>query len=77
MISLLKLPNKEKGKIKQINIEGPIKNRLLDLGLIDGTIIEKVYQSPFGDPIAYLVRGTVIALREEISSMILVEEVIM
>lgn len=75
MVSLLKLPNKEKGKIKEINIEGPIKNRLLDLGLIDGTIIEKVHQSPFGDPIAYLVRGTVIALREEISSMILVEEV--
>lgn len=37
--------------------------RLLDLGLIDGTEIEPVLSSPFGNPRAYRFRGAVIALR--------------
>ena len=72
---LSKLLETEKGKVKQINVDGPIRRRLLDLGLINGTTIETLQKSPFGDPIAYLIRGTVIALRQEISSMILVEKV--
>ena len=40
-----------------------MKRRLLDLGFYQGTPIKKVLVSPKGDPIAYRVRGTTIALR--------------
>ena len=41
--------------------------------LIKGTKVECVQKSPAGDPIAYLIRGAVIALRSEDSSQIYVE----
>ena len=65
----------EKGKVKEIKINGLIRRRLFDLGLIHDTTIEVLHKSPFGDPIAYLIRGAVIALRKEISSLILVEKI--
>lgn len=63
----------QKCKVKKLTCEGNIRRRMLDLGIIDGTIIESLHQSPSGDPVAYLIRGAVIALRQEVSSMILVE----
>lgn len=47
--------------------------RLLDMGLIEGTRISCLQKSPAGDPVAYLIRGAVIALRSEDSSQILVD----
>ena len=43
-------------KIKDLKVEGAIKTRMLDLGMIKGTIIKPVFQSPLGDPTAYEVR---------------------
>lgn len=65
----------DKCKVIELVSEGLIRRRLLDLGLIQDTIVEIVQSSPFGDPIAYLIRGTVIALRSEVAQMILVEKV--
>lgn len=52
-------------KITTINDSCNIKRRLLDIGLIPGTIIKLIYLSPFKDPKAYLVRNTVIAIRNK------------
>lgn len=41
-----------------------IKRRLLDIGLIPGTKIKLLYISPFRDPKAYLIRNTIIAIRD-------------
>ena len=49
--------------VKKINLDGSIKRRLLDIGLIEGTRVENVLVSPAGDPMAFLIRGAVIALR--------------
>lgn len=51
---------------------GSIRRRLLDLGLIEGTKIQCVQLGPCGDPIAYLIRGALIALRREDAETILV-----
>lgn len=66
------LPNTE-GIVKQINDESSIKGRLHDLGIIENTTIKCVAKSPLGDPKAYLVRGAIIALREEDARNILIE----
>ena len=60
--NLNQLPLNKSGKIECG--EG-IKRRLLDMGLVKGTEITPILISPSGDPRAFLVRGTIIAIREE------------
>lgn len=73
IISLNSLPLGQKCKVKELISDGLIRRRLLDLGLIKDTEVESLQRSPSGDPVAYLIRGAVIALRSEVSSMIIVE----
>lgn len=65
----------EKAVVTGLNVSSTMRRRLQDMGLIDGTIVECVGKSPFGDPCAYLVRGTVIALRSEDAGRIRVKAV--
>ncbi|NLV76768.1 MAG: ferrous iron transport protein A [Tissierellia bacterium] len=73
LFTLNQLPIGSHSKVKQLIADGPIRRRMLDLGLIQDTIVKSLIKSPAGDPIAYEIRGTVIALRSEEASQILVE----
>ncbi|WMJ87992.1 FeoA family protein [Anaerocolumna sp. MB42-C2] len=73
MIPLSLLPVGRKAKVKALTANGMSRRRMLDLGLISETEVEALQKSPSGDPIAYRIRGAVIALRTEESSKILVE----
>ncbi|MBQ3145419.1 MAG: ferrous iron transport protein A [Clostridia bacterium] len=68
--SLDKLEINKFAKISALNCNGDLRRRLLDLGLIHGTTIKAILKSPMGNPIAYEVRGTTIALRKEDSKFI-------
>lgn len=63
--TLNKLPINKIGIIKKLNSNETIKRRLLDLGMVKNTIIKTLYKSPLGDPVAYLMRGSVIAIRND------------
>ena len=65
IIPLSSLSIGQKSKIAIFNINSPIKARLLDLGFINGSDICCVLKNPSGDPTAYLIRQTLIALRKE------------
>ncbi len=69
-LSTLKLG--EKATITGISpaCRGLERRRFLDLGILPGTQIEVDLGSPSGDPMAYRVRGTLIALRKEQADMI-------
>ena len=62
-----------KVRVSRLLSSGSMRRRLLDIGLIEGTDVECLQRSPAGDPVAYLIRGAVIALRAEDASQILVE----
>jgi DtxR family Mn-dependent transcriptional regulator len=66
------------GKIILISprIRGAERRRLLDLGVLPGTLVEVELPSPMGDPIAYRIRDTLIALRREQARCIRVEPII-
>jgi DtxR family Mn-dependent transcriptional regulator len=49
---------------------GVERRRLLDLGLVPGTIVKAEFASPARDPVAYRVRGALIALRTQQADMI-------
>ena len=72
-IALNQIPIGSSGRIRQLLMKGHMRRRILDLGFIHDTIIEPIMKSPAGDPIAYKIRGTVIALRSEEASKILVQ----
>ncbi|MFX3624837.1 MAG: ferrous iron transport protein A [Ectobacillus sp.] len=57
-------------QLESIQLQGPLKRRLLDLGFIPGTTVKVLQRSPLGDPVAYQVNNTTIALRKEESSRI-------
>ena len=59
--------------VRELLTTGSMRRRLLDMGLIEGTRISCLQRSPAGDPVAYLIRGAVIALRTEDSSQIVVD----
>ncbi len=48
------------------------RHRLLDLGVLPGTKVRVEFVSPTGDPVAYMVRGALIALRTDQAEKIFV-----
>jgi DtxR family Mn-dependent transcriptional regulator len=52
---------------------GAERRRLLDLGVLPGTVIQAELRSPNGDPTAYRVRDALIALRAEQAELIRIE----
>ncbi len=66
-IPLTELEIGRSGKVVAISpaIRGIQRRRLMDLGLLPGTEITAEIRSPSGDPTGYLLRGSLIALREE------------
>lgn len=57
-------------KIENIYCENNIKRRMMDLGIVKGTKIKAILKSPSGNPRAYEVRGSVIAIRNEDAKMV-------
>lgn len=55
--------------------QGPARRRLLDLGVVPGTDIVAEFESAGGDPMAYRIRGALIALREEQASWVDVAQI--
>lgn len=60
-----RIPLNQSGTILYIDKTSKIRRRLLDLGFTKGTEVAAVFSSPSGNPKAYYIRGTVIALRNE------------
>lgn len=60
---LCDLPPDKVGYVQQIQTNGLLRRRLLDLGFVPGAEVQVSLQSPAGDPTVYRVRGTSIALR--------------
>jgi DtxR family Mn-dependent transcriptional regulator len=49
---------------------GPERRRFMDLGILPGTLVKAEMVSPSGDPTAYLIRRSLIALRKEQAELI-------
>ncbi|MGP1363029.1 MAG: metal-dependent transcriptional regulator [Bacteroides sp.] len=67
MLRLSQLPTKKEAIIYGIagSCYGSNRRRLLDLGFIEGARVSVCFRSPLGNPTAYQIRGTIIALRAD------------
>jgi DtxR family Mn-dependent transcriptional regulator len=70
--SLADLEPGETGQVLGISsvLQGPQRRRLLDLGVVPGTEIQAQFESAAGDPVAYQIRGALIALRRDQAELI-------
>ena len=76
-VPLFELSHDQRGEIVTLDdaVQGFTRRRFLDLGLTPGTVIYPELKNFFGDPRAYRVRGTLIALRKDQASQIWVKPV--
>ena len=72
-MTLEKLRPGERGTVLALRLQGPLRRRLRDLGLVEGARLQCLGRSPLGDPSAYLLCGAAGALRRGDASRIEVE----
>ena len=60
-------------KVAKLTGEGPVKRRIMDMGITKGVEIFVRKVAPLGDPIEVTVRGYELSLRKADAEMILIE----
>jgi len=53
----------ERGVVVAVRGQGPIRRRLLDMGMTPGTVVQVVRVAPLGDPVQVTCKGTALAIR--------------
>ena len=53
--------------------EGPVKRRIMDMGLTKGTLVHEKKSAPLGDPIELTVRGYELSIRKAEAENVIVE----
>ncbi len=60
-------------KVVKLHGEGPVKRRIMDMGITKGVEVYVRKVAPLGDPIELMVRGYELSLRKADAEMIEVE----
>ncbi len=73
MRTLKEIPCGQTVRVSRLSGEGPVKRRIMDMGITKGVdvVVRKV--APLGDPVEVTVRGYELSLRKADAEMILVE----
>ena len=62
----------QEGEVVGLRAQGPIRQRLLEMGFIRGAHLKVEKLAPLGDPMELIIKGYHLSLRREESSCILV-----
>ncbi|MDQ5984174.1 MAG: ferrous iron transport protein A [Eubacteriales bacterium SKADARSKE-1] len=74
-LPLDKLCLDQEGKVSRLLFKGNKRRQMMDLGIVEGTKLKVALKSHSGNPMAYLIRGAVIALRNEDACKILIKKI--
>lgn len=72
-MNLAKLKPGQSAKITAIGAIGPLRRRLMDMGVLVGETIKVVKVAPLGDPIEVTVKSYQLSLRKQEAEAIAVE----
>ena len=64
----------ESAIVDSLHSSGLERRRMMDLGIVPGTVITAEFASPLQDPVAYRVRDALVALRHEQACLIHLRE---
>ncbi|MBO7667307.1 MAG: ferrous iron transport protein A [Firmicutes bacterium] len=73
-MTLDNLPVGRSACIRAVGGEGALHDRLLEMGLIPGTVVQVSKLAPLGDPIEIFIQGYSLTVRREEAAMISVRE---
>ena len=73
MKTLKEVPCGQTVKVTKLNGAGPVKRRIMDMGITKGVEIYVRKVAPLGDPVEVTVRGYELSLRKADAEMICVE----
>ena len=73
MKTLKDVPVGQTVKVVKLNGEGPVKRRIMDMGITKGVSVYVRKVAPLGDPIEVTVRGYELSLRKADAEKILVD----
>lgn len=72
-MTLKEIPIGKSVKVVKLSGEGPVKRRIMDMGITKGVEVFVRKVAPLGDPIEVTVRGYELSLRKADAQMIEVE----
>lgn len=75
MIRLNETSNDREYRVVGVYAPECLKYRLFDLGIVEGSHIKRLKSSPLGDPVSYLVKGTVLAIRNDDAAFVEVNQI--
>ncbi|HSN92002.1 MAG TPA: ferrous iron transport protein A [Anaeromyxobacteraceae bacterium] len=73
MTNLAKLVPGERARITAVGAVGPMRRRLMDMGVLPGEAVEVQKVAPLGDPIEVRIRNYSLSLRKKEAEGIAVE----
>ena len=73
MRTLREVPVGETVSVKKLSGDGPVKSRIMDMGITKGVEVYVRKVAPLGDPVEVTVRGYELSLRKADAEMIEVE----
>ena len=65
----------QRGIVVRVGSKGPVKRRMMDMGLVPGSEVSVRRVAPLGDPIEFTVKGYSLSLRKSEAQDIQVEVV--
>ena len=70
MKTLKEVPCGQTVKVTKLNGEGPVKRRIMDMGITKGVTVYVRKAAPLGDPVEVNVRGYELSIRKADAEMI-------
>jgi len=74
MKTLKEIKPGENARVKKIEGAGPVKRRIMEMGMTKGVDVYVRKVAPLGDPVEVTVRGYELSLRKADAELIVVEE---
>lgn len=75
MTTLNDLTVGERGIVTELQTDGKLTRRLIDMGVTSGSEVTFLRTAPLGDPIEFMVRGYRLGIRKSEAKKIIVEKI--
>jgi len=69
-MTLKELKPGQEGTVVSIGERGPVRRRIMDMGVTPGALVKVIKVAPLGDPIEINIRGYELSLRKEEANQI-------
>lgn len=63
----------KRARVIQVKGSGSSRKRLLDMGMVPGTVLSVTKKAPLGDPVDFKLKGYNLSLRKQEAEMVIVE----